>query len=52
MIFLFCFKSLPYLVVKSPFITEWAFLMIFHVSRLLFDQCSTLLISSINRKQF
>ena len=30
---------------KSPFTLEWAFLMICHVPRLIFNQCSTVLIS-------
>ena len=44
--FLFLYKSFAYRISKSPFITEWAFLMIVHVPRLLFDQCSTNLIST------
>ena len=39
------YKSLAYRIVKSPITTDWAFLMIYHVPRLIFDQCSTVLIS-------
>lgn len=36
---------MSYVDVKSPISSDWAFLMIYHVQRLLFDQCSTVLIS-------
>ena len=41
------YKSLAYRIVKSPITTDWAFLWILHVPRLLLEQCSTVLISLI-----
>jgi len=43
--FFILYKSLSYSIRKSPIQLNWAFLMIFHVSRLFFDQCFTTLIS-------
>ncbi len=39
------YNSLAYRIVKSPITTDWAFLWILHVPRLLLEQCSTVLIS-------
>ena len=39
------YNSLAYRIVKSPITTDWAFLWILHVLRLLLEQCSTVLIS-------
>ena len=36
---------MSYVCLKSPITADWAFLCIFHVPRLLLDQCSTALIS-------
>ena len=43
---LFLYKSFAYRVSKSPINPDWAFLMNCHVPRLIFDQCSTFLIST------
>ena len=43
--FFISYKSWSYVDVKSPTMLSWAFLMIYHVPRLLFDHCSTALIS-------
>jgi len=49
MISISCFKSEAYSVVKSPVHPDWAFLFIFHVSRLINDHCSTTLIRYFER---
>ena len=43
--FFISYKSLLYADIESPFSLIGAFFMIFHVPRLLTDQCSTVLIS-------
>ena len=43
--FFISYKSLSYRIRKSPIITDWAFLLICHVSRSISEQCSTILIS-------
>ena len=45
MLFLYLYNSVAYRIVKSPITTDWAFLWILHVPRLLLEQCSTVLIS-------
>jgi len=47
-IFIYC-KSWSYRVMKSPISTDWAFLVIFHVPRLITDQCSTILFISVKQ---
>ena len=37
------YKSLSHVYVKSPVTTDWAFFMIFHVPRLISEQCFTTL---------
>ena len=46
MLFLFLYKSFAYLISKSPIYPDWAFYVNSRVPRLIFDQCSTLLIST------
>ncbi len=46
------YKSLAYRIVKSPITTDWAFLWILHVPRLIFEQCFTVFISWIKECQY
>ncbi len=45
MLFFISYKSCVYRMLKSPIVPNRAFLLILHVPRLLFEQCSTGLIS-------
>jgi hypothetical protein len=47
--FFISYKSFAYRIVKSPINPDWAFLMNYHVPRLLIDQCSTGLLSQIEQ---
>lgn len=47
MLFFISYKSLFYADVKSSIITDWDFLLILHVPRLLFNQCFTVLFNEI-----
>ena len=49
MLFLYLYNSVAYRNTSSPILTDWAFLMIIHVPRLLFDQCSTGLFISVKQ---
>ena len=47
MLFLYLYNSIVYRIASSPITTDWAFYVNSRVPRLFFDQCSTLLISSV-----
>ena len=49
MLFFILYNSMSYVDVKSPISSDWAFLWILHVPRLVLDQCSTGLFISVKQ---
>jgi len=45
MLFLYLYNSVAYRTTSSPILTDWAFLLILHVPRLIFNHCFTILFS-------